>query len=151
MFSQNCRNVFSPFYCWRIRNRKAKSTFWTRQSLRTKMVSLKVMRYIRSRQTLIHIFIGPRHTLPTWNAASIPYSQTLRLRWICSDTDKLRTRLNEYTEFLVAWGYNRGDVLELMRRVLLKNQEQCLEIRDSKELLNRTPLVTTYNPHTPRT
>ena len=38
--------------------------------------------------------------------------------------------------------------LEQMRRVLLKSQEQCLEMRENKELWNRIPLVTTYNPHT---
>ena len=35
-----------------------------------------------------------------------------------------------------------------MQKVLLKSQEQCLEIRENKELWNRTPFVTTYNPHT---
>ena len=35
-----------------------------------------------------------------------------------------------------------------MRRVLLKSQEQCLEMREKKELPNRIPFVTTYNPHT---
>ena len=39
---------------------------------------------------------------------SIPYSQALRLRRICSDTNKLRTRINEYAEFFAAFGYNRG-------------------------------------------
>ena len=50
--------------------------------------------------------------------------------------------------FLQPPGYNRGDVLEQMRSVLLKNKEQCLEMRDNKELLNLTSLVTTCNPHT---
>ena len=79
---------------------------------------------------------------------SILYSQALRLRRICSDTNKLRTRITEYAEFFTACGYNRGEVLEQMRRVLLKSQEQCLEMRENKELRNRIPLVTTYNPHT---
>ena len=35
-----------------------------------------------------------------------------------------------------------------MRRVLLKSQEQCLEMRENKELRNRIPLVTTCNPRT---
>ena len=39
------------------------------------------------------------------------------------------------------------EVLEQMRRVLVKSQEQCLEVRDNKELWNRNPLVITYNPH----
>lgn len=36
---------------------------------------------------------------------SIPYSQELRLRRICSDTNKLRTRITEYTEFFTACGH----------------------------------------------
>ena len=79
---------------------------------------------------------------------SIPNSQALRLRRICADTNKLRTRITEYAEFFTACGYNRDEVLEQTRRVLLKSQEQCLEMRENKELRNRIPLVTTYNPHT---
>ena len=79
---------------------------------------------------------------------SIPYSQALRLSRICSDTNKLRTRITEYAEFFTACGYKRDEVLEQMRRVLLNSQEQCLEMRENKELRTRIPLVTTYNPHT---
>ena len=78
---------------------------------------------------------------------SIPYSQALRLRRICSDTNKLRTRITEYADFLTACGYKIDEVLEQMRRVILKSQEQCLAMRENKELRNRIPLVTTYSPH----
>ena len=64
-----------------------------------------------------------------------------------TDANKLRTRRTEYAEFFTACGYKRDEVLEQMRRVLLKSQEQCLELRENKELRTPIPLVTTYNPH----
>ena len=65
-----------------------------------------------------------------------------------TDTDKLRTRITEYADFFTACGYKRDEVLELMRKVLLRSQEQCFEMRENKELRTHIPLVTTYNPHT---
>ena len=58
---------------------------------------------------------------------SIPYSQALRLRRICSSTDTLRKRIIEYSDFFVACGYERGKVLNEMQRVLTLTQEECLQ------------------------
>jgi len=49
---------------------------------------------------------------------SIPYSQALRLRRICSSTDTLKKRIIEYSDFFVACGYERGKVLNEIQRVL---------------------------------
>ena len=83
---------------------------------------------------IIHIFTQWTSAHPPHLKRRIPYSQALRLRLICSDTGRHRARIQEYTEFFAACqcGYNEGDVLEQMQRVLLKNQEQCLEMRENK-------------------
>lgn len=103
---------------------------------------------VYQKPTVTHRYLHWTSAHPPHLKRSIPYSQALRLRGIISDTKKLRTRITEYAEFFAACGYNRGEVLEQMQKVLLKSQEQCLEIRENKELRNRTPFVTTYNPHT---
>ena len=78
---------------------------------------------------------------------SIPYSQALRLRRICSSTVTLKQRIMEYSQFFVACGYKRERVLTEMRKVLSLTQEESLQARE-RVSVNRTPLVTTFNPHT---
>ena len=94
------------------------------------------------------------HTYLHWTSAhpphlkqSIPYSQALRLRRICSSTDTLKKRIVEYADFFVACGYQRTLVLREMQKVLTMTQEECLQTRE-REPNNRIPLVTTFNPHT---
>ena len=78
---------------------------------------------------------------------SIPYSQALRLRRICSSTDTLKKRIAEYADFFVACGYQRTKVLREMEKVLTMTQEEFLQTRE-RESTDRIPLVTTFNPHT---
>ena len=78
---------------------------------------------------------------------SIPYSQALRLRRICSSTDILEQRIMQYSNFFVACGYKKDKVLSKMRKVLSLTQEESLRARE-RGTTNRIPLVTTYNPHT---
>ena len=78
---------------------------------------------------------------------SIPYSQALRLRRICSSTDTLKKRIMEYSIFFVACGYEQHRVLHEMQKVLTLTQEECLQTKE-REPTDRIPLVTTFNPHT---
>ena len=78
---------------------------------------------------------------------SIPYSQALRLRRICTSTNVLEQRIREYSEYFVACGYKRNQVLTEMNKVLKLTQEESLHPRE-KGTNSRIPLVTTYNPHT---
>jgi len=78
---------------------------------------------------------------------SIPYSQALRLRRICSSTDTLKKRITEYADFFVVCGYQRTKVLREMQKVLAMAQGQCLQTRE-RESTDRIPLPTTFNPHT---
>lgn len=78
---------------------------------------------------------------------SIPYSQALKLRRICSSTRVLEQRILEYTDFFVACGYKKDRVLSEMRKVLSLTQEESFQARERRTTA-RIPLVTTYNPHT---
>ena len=79
---------------------------------------------------------------------SIPYSQALRLRRICSHSETLKNRIEEYSIYFLACGYKQNTVLNEMQKVLTMTQEDCLQIK-ARETVNRTPLVTTFSPHTP--
>ena len=95
------------------------------------------------------------HSYLHWTSAhpphlkqSIPYSQALRLRSICSSTRVLEQRILEYCNFFVAYGYkrDRGRLSE-MSKVLSLTQDESLRARE-RHTTNRIPLVTTYNPRT---
>ena len=58
-----------------------------------------------------HQYLQRRFCQPWHNKKAIPYGQALRLRRICSDEDKFRTR----SENLVEWLVNRGYSEDFMR------------------------------------
>ena len=102
------------------------------------------------------IFQKPTDTHPYlhWTSAhpphlkkSIPYSQALRLRRICSSTTILKQRILEYSNFFVACGYKRDRALSEMRKVLSLTQDESLRVRE-RHTTSRIPFVTTYNPRT---
>ena len=102
------------------------------------------------------IFQKPRDTKPYlhWTSAhpphlkqSVPYSQALRLRRICSSTRVLEQRILEYSNFFVACGFKIDRALSEMRKVLSLTQDKSLRARE-RHTPNLIALVTTYNPRT---
>ena len=102
------------------------------------------------------IFQKPTDTHPYlhWTSAhpphlkkSIPYSQALRLRRICSSTTILKQRILKYSNFFVACGYKRDRALSEMRKVLSLTQDESLRVRE-RHTTSCIPFVTTYNPRT---
>ena len=78
---------------------------------------------------------------------SIPYSQALRVRRMCSSTSVLEQRRLEYSNFFVTCGYKRDRALSEMRKVLALTQDKSLRERE-RHTSSRIPFVTTYNPLT---
>ena len=70
-----------------------------------------------------HLYLHWTLAHPPHLKYSIPYSQALRLRRICSSTDILEQRIMEYSNFFVVCGYKREKVLTGMRKVLSPTQE----------------------------
>ena len=94
------------------------------------------------------IFQKPTDTHPYlhWTSAqpphlkkSIPYSQALRLRRICSSTTILEQRILEYSNFFVACGYKRDRALSETRTVLSLTQDESLRVRE-RHTTSRIPL-----------
>ena len=102
---------------------------------------------VYQKQTDTHPYLHWTSAHPPHLKRSIPYSQALRLRRICSSTDTLRKRIMEYSDFFVACGYAQYKVIHEMQKVLRLTQEECLQTKE-REPTDRIPLVATFNPHT---
>ena len=102
-----------------------------------------VQTFFRNQRIPTHTYIAhPPHL-----KKSIPYSQALRLRRICSSTTILKQRILEYSNFFVACGYKRDRALSEMRKALSLTQDESLRVRE-RHTTSRIPFVTTYNPRT---
>ena len=102
---------------------------------------------VYQKPTDTHPYLHWTSSHPPHLKRSIPYSQALRLRRICSSTDTLKKRILEYSDFVVACGYAQRKVLHEMQKVLTLTQEECLQTKE-REPTDRIPLVTTFNTHT---
>ena len=77
---------------------------------------------------------------------SIPYSQALRIKIICSKTTDFEHHLQELKERLVNQGYNKKPINQQFSKVKTTDRNELLkEKTDDKEPQNKTPLVLTYN------
>ena len=101
---------------------------------------------VYQKPTDTHPYLHWTSAHPPHLKCSIPYSQALRLRRICSSTDTLRKRTIEYSDFFVTCGYERVKVLNDMQSVLTLTQEEYLHTKE-RQPMDQIPLVTTYDPH----
>lgn len=79
---------------------------------------------------------------------SIPYSQALRLRRICSKEETFQTRLEEMKQHFLHRGYNRETVESQMQKAANIPREESLQPQE-RRVEQRTPLITTYDPRLP--
>jgi hypothetical protein len=85
----------------------------------------------------------PRHC-----ARSIPYSQCLRLRRICSSDALFAKRANELKEKLNKRGYPIKILQEAISRVSTIDRKDTLEYKQ-KSTTKRVPIIITHNPGNP--
>ena len=77
---------------------------------------------------------------------SIPYSQALRIKRICSKTTDFENHLQELKERLVNPGYHKKSIDQQFSKVKTIDRNELLkEKTHDKETQNKTPLVLTYN------
>ena len=81
---------------------------------------------------------------------SIPYSQALRIKSICSKTTDFEHHLQELKERLVSQGYNKNSIDQQFSKVkTIDRHELVKEKTHDKETQNKTPLLLTYNRFLP--
>ena len=93
--------------------------------------------------------------LPTIDLASyhtyhckkgIPYSQTLRLNWICSDNSNFDKRCNELESWLFEKGYNKKMVRKQVLRAREHSRKSLLEKVKSESDQKKLTFNITYYP-----
>ena len=81
--------------------------------------------------------------------ASIPYSQALRLRRICSEEQVFKNRTRELKQHFLSRGYKEQHLNKQIQRALNTSREACLQSKQNREKSARVPLVVTYHPILP--
>ena len=75
---------------------------------------------------------------------SLPYSQALRLRRICSDNNELSKHNHKLKQQFIARGYSQTLVDNQIKKAVAIPREDTLKLT-TKERTNHIPLVTTFN------
>ena len=88
----------------------------------------------------------PTSCHPRYCTTSIPYSQCLRIRRICSQEDLYLKRADELKTHLLARGYDESLIDLQIARVTQIPREQVLRSSTCRNPTERVPLVTTYHP-----
>ena len=83
---------------------------------------------------------------PGHTKKGIPYSQTLRIRWICSEDRFFDDRVGEMKGWLCNRGYGEKEVLEQISKVRGRDRLSLLDRQPETKGDKRIPLVLAYHP-----
>ena len=100
-----------------------------------------------TKPTDMHQYLSPNSCHPKHCTTSIPYSQALRLRSICSRREDFERRANQLRAHLLACGHELQSVniqIQKASRVPLDKALQSFS-QQQKQRQRRVPLVTTYH------
>lgn len=96
-----------------------------------------------------HNFLHHKSYHPSSTKKSLPYSQALRIRRICSSVEEEKEALEKLKDQFKARGYKEPLVHEAVRRAEARNREEILQPRSKKEKKAPLTLVTTFNKTLP--
>ena len=100
-----------------------------------------------TKPTDTHQYLSPDSCHPRHCTTSIPYSQSLRIRRICSRIEDYTKRTAELKTHLLDLGY-KGTAVDLqIQRATNIPRHEILQPHPPSPPLNRTPLVVTYHPN----
>lgn len=92
-----------------------------------------------------HQYLSPNSCHPKHCSKSIPFSQALRVKRICSTEAKTKQRLGELRCHLKQRGYNNKNISIGFNKANNISRDQLLQYRE-KKTNNRVPFVLTYHP-----
>ncbi len=96
-----------------------------------------------TKPTDTHQYLSPQSCHPRHCTSSIPYSQSLRIRRICSREEDYRGRTEELRSYLLARGYNEPTVDLQIQKATRVQRHTALQPRGRRPAVDRVPLVTT--------
>ena len=97
-----------------------------------------------TKPTDTHNYLHFQSAHPKHLKQSLPYSQALRIRRICSQNSDLIIHSEKLKKQFKARGYKDTLVEEQIKKAVTINREDTLKLTD-RYLVNRIPLVTTFN------
>ena len=80
---------------------------------------------------------------------TIPYSEALHLRHICSDDEWYLAHTQELEQYLVDRGYRDTEMQRQIDQATSRDRTELLSNHSEKTNLGRVPLVVTHHPHLP--
>lgn len=92
-----------------------------------------------------YLLYSSSHPTPTKN--SIPYSQFLRLKRLCSSDDDFERRAEEMISFFTSRHYPQDTVLAGLERARKVRREDALNPETVQQLSERTVAVLPFHPH----
>ena len=109
--------------------------------------SNRLITTIHYKETDSHSYLNYSSSHPVRCKNSIPYSQFLRLRWICSEEEDFRTRSEEMTSFFTCRGYPPAVVNQALQRVRSTPSESTINSNTAPSTEEQAvPLVLAYHP-----
>ena len=97
-----------------------------------------------TKPTDTHNYLHFKSAHPKHLIDSLPYSQALRIRRICSQNDELITQSDNLNRLFIARGYKPSLVEEQINKAITKDRQDTLNLTHKKKT-NRIPLISTFN------
>ncbi|XP_071177436.1 uncharacterized protein [Mytilus edulis] len=101
---------------------------------------------LHTKKTDKHQFLSPKSCHPKHCSRSIPYSQAIRLKRICSSESKLNYRLGQLKTQLKSRGYKTQNITDAFDKAKEKDRASLMEYKDKTTRADRIPFVVTFHP-----
>ena len=101
---------------------------------------------LHTKKTDKHQYLSPKSCHPRHCSRSIPYSQALRIKRICSTENKLNHRLGELRKHLLDRGYKKEHISTAFEKAENVDRDSLLVYKDKQTNNSRVPMVMTYHP-----
>jgi predicted GIY-YIG superfamily endonuclease len=108
------------------------------------LVDCKVITSLYSKPTDAHSYVLPTSSHPYHIFKSIPYSQCLRIKRICSENEDAEKHIQDLQNHLSKRGYDLDLIKESVEKAKTLDRSSLLVYKE-KERNNRVPLVLTYD------
>ncbi|XP_071141774.1 uncharacterized protein [Mytilus edulis] len=95
---------------------------------------------LHTKKTDKHQFLSPKSCHPKHCSRSIPYSQAIRLKRICSSESKLNYRLGQLKTQLKSRGYKTKNITDAFDKAQEKDRASLMEYKDKTTRADRIPL-----------
>ncbi|XP_060556022.1 uncharacterized protein LOC132716717 [Ruditapes philippinarum] len=103
----------------------------------------KLSTTLYTKPTDAHMYLHYSSFHPRHQKASIPYSQAVRIRRICSTDEQFEICTKQLTENLIARGYPRKLIYEAIKKAKITDLDTNVDTKAQKEII---PLIITHNP-----